>query len=133
KFIKDYKLDNVGFFKYSKEEFTKAAKLKKQVPEFIKNYRLRKIQKIQDKILLEKQQNKKNSTVNVLCDSTIHNTIQDTVQNTGNTLYIGRTEYNAPNIDPKIIFSSKEKLETGKFYNIRLNEIKNYDFKGEKL
>ena len=45
-FLKEAQLDNVGFFSYSREENTKAFYMKRQVPEFIKKRRLKKVQKI---------------------------------------------------------------------------------------
>lgn len=48
-FIKKFKLDNVGFFAYSREERTSAGFMKNQVPEFIKKRRLKHIQKLQEK------------------------------------------------------------------------------------
>lgn len=51
-FIKKYKLENVGFFSYSREERTSAGFMKNQVPEFIKKRRLKHIQKLQEKYQL---------------------------------------------------------------------------------
>ena len=41
KFLKEYKLNNVGFFAYSREENTKAYYMKHQIPNFVKKYRLK--------------------------------------------------------------------------------------------
>ncbi|MBQ7602791.1 MAG: 30S ribosomal protein S12 methylthiotransferase RimO, partial [Clostridia bacterium] len=67
-FLKEYKLDNVGFFAYSREYDTKAYDMENQVSEKVKQQRLNKLVKLQAKIQCE--QNKKfiGKTIKCVCD-----------------------------------------------------------------
>lgn len=121
-FIKKYKLDNVGFFAYSREEKTSAGFMKKQVPEFIKRRRLKHIQKIQENVATELCQNKIGQIQNVLIDG-----FDET-----RGCFVGRDEYNSFGIDFDTVIEASD-LELGKFYKVRIVDFDNGEFKGELI
>lgn len=121
KFLKDTKLDNVGFFAYSREESTKAFYMRKQVPEFIKKIRLKKIQKIQAKIALEKNISQIGNVERVLVDSF----------NSETGLFEARTSKMSPNVDFCVKIPCSENVEIGKFYNVKLTDFVDYYFIAE--
>ena len=41
--------------------------------------------------------------------------------------YIGRTEHDSPEVDPEVIISSPEKLETGRFYDVIVSGSDGFD------
>ena len=128
-FLKKYKLDNVGFFKYSREENTKAAKMSGQVFEFIKNIRLKAVQKIQNAILLENQAKRVGKTYNAICDS-IDDELCDEM-NCQKYHYIFRTQYESVGVDTVCYVQSEKPLNIGEFYTIKITGQTGIDLVGE--
>ena len=121
RFIKESKLDNVGFFKYSKEDGTAATIMQKQIPNFIKNLRYKKIYKIQEKIMLSKHI--------CLLDST-----DDAIIDNVNGEYVtARSSKMAPIVDPVIYIPVSEKTVIGQISKIKYIDVTKYDFIGEIL
>ena len=118
KFLKTSKLDQVGFFAYSREEGTKAFYMKKQVPEFIKRHRVNKIEKIQSQIAFEINSNKIGE---------IHTAIIDEFDEI-NGVYIGRTNFQSHQIDFNVLIDCSENLKIGEFYDVRFVDFQNYSF-----
>ena len=87
----------------------------------IKLKRLRKIQKIQTKILLKKQKMKKGSIIKVLCES----------YNPELNLYFGRDERNSFDVDTLVVFEGKN-IEVGSFYDVKVVTNFSIDLLGEK-
>ncbi len=121
RFLKEYKLDNVGFFAYSREESTKAFYMKKQIPEFIKKLRLKKIQKIQYDIAHEKNINKIGTKEKVVIDS----------YNAEKNCFIGRTKNMSPDIDFYVEIMFDNKINIGYIYNVRLIDFKDFCYIGQ--
>ena len=121
-FIKKFKLDNVGFFAYSREERTSAGFMKNQVPEFIKKRRLKHIQKLQEKISTELCRSKIGQTQNILIDGF------DEVYG----YFYGRDEFNSVGIDFDTIIEASD-LVVGNFYKVRIVDFENGVYKGELL
>lgn len=119
-FIKEYKLDNVGFFTYSREDKTKAYYMKKQIPEFIKRLRLKKIQKIQEKISDE---------LNLLKVNKVETVVIDRYDETTGK-FLARTQNNSPEVDFYIILDTQD-LQIGKFYDVKITDYINHTFYGE--
>ncbi len=120
-FIKTAKLQNVGFFPFCREEKTKAFYMKKQIPNFIKKKRLKIIEKAQQEIADNLNNDKINQVVKVLID--------EFDEQTG--YFIGRDEYNSPNVDFFIEINDNNNVECGKFYNVKITDYKDRIFKGE--
>lgn len=119
-FVKRYKLDNVGFFKYSREEGTPASKLPNQIPQKIKSERLKILSNLQYQIVKEKHGNLVGKTMEVVVDEIIDDWA------------ICHSEQFCPTVDPVVFIPSKE-VEIGKFYKVKLVKLKKYDYIGEKL
>ncbi len=121
-FIKLVRLDNVGFFAYSREKGTVAYDLDGQVDEKTKIKRLNKIQKIQTKILRSKQKHMKNKVITVLCEG----------YDEGLKLYLGRDERNSFDVDTLVAFYGDD-IKVGNFYNIKIQTNLSIDLLGEKI
>lgn len=113
-FLKNAKLSNVGFFTYYKEENTKAYYLKKHKFNFVKKFRLKKVQKIQSTIADIINKSKIGTRNKVLIDG------YDEVIGQ----YFGHDEYNAPGID-FLFYIDAENLKIGEFYDVRINDYYN--------
>jgi len=113
-FLKEYKLDNVGFFKYSREEGTASFDMKGQLSEKVLDKRLKIVQDLQEKIASKNNLSLVGQTFKVLCES------YDRKHN----FYVGRSYFCAPDIDFEILFSSTRQLSFGSFVDV---EIVDYD------
>lgn len=116
-FLKENSLNNVGFFKYYKEENTRAYFLKKQVREFVKNYRLKKIQNIQQNIANNINSQRVGQEIDVMIDE--YNQIDN--------VYLGHDEYNSPDVDFAIMIKTDKILCLGQIYRVKIvSYINNY-------
>lgn len=121
KFIKQYKLNNVGFFKYSKEPGTLAYKMKNQIPEKTKENRLQIISNLQYKNVISYNKDLINKEVNIIID------------NEDDNFYIARLIENAPLVDGIVLINKTKKLKLGQYGKARIIEILDYDLRGEIL
>ena len=113
----------VGFFPFSREEKTKAYFLKKQIPSFIKKYRLKKAQKLQEKIF--------DINSSKYIDKTFNSIIDEFDESDGT--YIARTEYFSPNVDFIIKIITDKQIELGQFYNVKISSFENGIYIGEVI
>ena len=119
RFLKNYKLDNVGVFTYSQEEGTAAAKLPNQIDEDAKNKRKEKLMNIQRGIVKD---------LNKLKIGNIYDTIID--GSTGE-YYIGRNYEMAPEIDGLIYITKGKVLKKGDIIKVKITNIMEYDLVGD--
>lgn len=119
RFLEEAELFNAGFFKYSKEEGTAAAKMKNQLPERVKNARLRKLYAAQKKVVAKTLRALRGQTFDVL------------VENFNGICYEGRAYFNAPDIDGKVIFTGVGDFGAGDTVRVRVTGHKDYDLFGE--
>lgn len=122
-FVKEIKFDRLGCFTYSAEEDTIAATMPDQIDEQVKQDRSDMIMTDQTLISADKNNEKIGKTVEVLVegyDSYIR-------------CYFGRTEYDAPEIDGKIFFTTDTPLVIGDFVKVLINDSLEYDLLGERV
>lgn len=120
-FITKYRFDRVGAFQYSHEEGTYAGTLIDDVPEKVKQERYDVLMEVQQDIAFAKNQEKVGRTMKVVIDA-----------KEGNT-YIGRSEYDSPEVDNEVIINSNEELEIGSFHDINIEEADFYDLTGKLM
>lgn len=120
-FLKEAQLDNVGFFAYSREENTKAFYMKHQVPEFIKQRRLKKVQKIQAEIAFQKNLSQIGKVEEVVVDSFDEET----------GYFEARSQKMSPNVDFCVKIPCSQNIEIGKFYSVKYISFENYYFIAE--
>ncbi len=120
-FVKQQQLNNVGFFKYSREEGTRAYAMKHQVFDFVKKKRLKKISLLQEMIAYD---------LNV---TMIGKTMEVVVDSIEGDMAICRSQYMAPQVDG-IIYVPKQNLEIGQYYQVKITGVfGNFDLEGEVL
>ena len=119
RFLKNYKLDNVGVFTYSQEEGTAAAKSPNQVDEEVKIKGKEKLMNIQRGIVKD---------LNKLKIGNIYDTIID--GSTGE-YYIGRNYEMAPEIDGLIYITKGKVLKKGDIIKVKITNIMEYDLVGD--
>ena len=119
-FVNKTEFDRLGVFTYYKEEGTRAEKLPGQVKEDAKLRRQDKIMELQRRISLEHNQE---------LIGTIQEVLVEDLDSDG--VYIGRTQYDAPDIDNEVIFTSKTKIKLGSFVQVIITDAFDYDLNGE--
>ena len=119
-FIKNKKIPNVGFFTYSREDGTVAARLDGQVSETAKKGRLLKIAKAQKKIITEYNKSFVGETLKVMVEG----------YDEKKGLFFGRTEFQAPEIDTLTYFTTDKDLYLGEMKDVLIVKTKEYDLYG---
>ena len=115
-FISEMKFDHLGVFTYSEEEGTIASKLTDNVPRELKDERKAIIMDIQNNLDHER---------NSLMVGQCHKVIIDEI---GDNLGVGRTQYDAPEIDK--IVRINDKVEKGAIYDIKIEDFNEYELIG---
>lgn len=117
-FVREMKFDRMGAFTYSREEDTPADKLPNHLDENIKNERLERLMMVQQDISQELNSDKVGKEFKVL--------IEDQIDD---TLYIGRTEFDAEEIDSVVYIETKEQLNAGDFVDVVVKDSYEYDLR----
>jgi ribosomal protein S12 methylthiotransferase len=119
-FIEKSRFDRLGVFTYSHEDNTHSYTMADDVPEDVKQQRLEEIMELQQNISFSLNKQKIGQTFKVLVDR----------KEGGN--FIGRTEYDSPEVDNEVIIeSNKEYLRIGDFVNVKVNAASEFDLTGE--
>lgn len=118
-FLKEAKLDNCGFFAYSREPETAAYKLGGQIKYSIKKSRVKRLYEVQKSVSDEKLQTYQGKTLKVLCDGIDY----------GKRCFLGRAYFQAPEIDGKVYFKAPFAAQ-GQFYDVLVEKCDNYDLYG---
>lgn len=118
-FIKEVKFDRLGVFTYSPEEDTAAFDLKDDISEEIKQARMDEIMEVQEQISLE------------LNESKIGNTYKTLIDRVEAEYYVGRTEFDSPEVDNEVLIKvSDNQCTIGEFYDILIESASAFDLYG---
>ena len=117
KFIRDYKLDRVGVFTYSKEENTPAARFKPVVLKRIKEKRRKELMLAQQDIVFEANKKLSGKKMDVVIEGYMP---EDRV-------YAARTYRDAPDIDGCCFVETDRELVLGTIMNVKINGALGYD------
>ena len=118
-FVRHARFERLGGFIYSEEEGTWGAeKLRDSIPENEKLDRLEEIMQIQQAISHEINQSRVGEILKVIID-----------RKEGD-YYIGRTEYDSPEVDNEVLVQSGSPLKIGEFCNVHIKEGGEFDLVG---
>ena len=120
--VESERFSRLGVFTYSQEENTVAAEMDNQIDEDIKQIRFDGVMRRQMLISSELNQEKIGKVLDVIVDS---------MDEDGS--FIGRTRFDAPEIDNSVIFTSKNELQPGDIVKVKINDAFDYDIIGEEL
>ena len=118
-FVKDMKFERLGVFTFSPEEDTVANELEDDVPEDVKQRRREDLLAIQQDISLKNNEKFVNRTIRVLIDYK------------EDDYFIGRSEYDSPEVDNEVVINSDKPLKTGEFYNVEITSAECFDLNGK--
>ena len=127
-FLLRYKLRNVGFFAYSREEGTAAAKFDCQVPARTKQSYVKKLYKTQFKVANQLNKNDVGKVFSCIIDQPAE---FDGGYADGKYFYVGRTYFMSPEIDGQVFIVSQRELTVGDFYDVKITDAVDYDLLGE--
>lgn len=120
-FVEDIEFDHLGVFVYSDSEDLPSHKLKNHVPAETAQARHDAIMELQAKISEKKNFSHKNKIYRVLIE-----------ENPDDGLYLGRTEFQAPDVDG-VTFVYSENLTVGSFVDVKITDAYEYDLAGEAV
>ncbi len=118
-FVEEQQFDRLGAFAYSQEEGTPAALMPDQLADEIKAERLDKLMKLQSDISLARNRLRVGASYRVLVTG-----------QAGDGRYLGRSEWEAPEIDGDILFTAQAPVQIGTFVPVRITQAKTYDLMG---
>jgi ribosomal protein S12 methylthiotransferase len=119
-FVKTVRLERMGAFAYSHEEGTYSYKhYQDDVDDEIKQERLDYLMRIQERISADINNAKIGQTLKVIIDRE------------EDDFYVGRSEFDSPEVDPEILISKEKKLTLGEFYQVRIDDAQAFDLYGE--
>ena len=122
-FVQKARFDRMGAFAYSEEEGTYAAETyEDSIPQEVKQARLDELMAIQQGISAELSQAKIGQEIKVIIDRK------------EGEYYIGRTQFDSPEVDPEVLIKADGKrLFSGRFYNVRITNADDFDLYGEVI
>lgn len=119
--VQEMRFDRLGIFTYSHEENTHAYNFEDDVPESEKHERAEAVMEVQSAISYEMNQRHVGKTMNVLFDKIEGDE------------FIGRTEYDSPEVDNEVHVHKSHYVRLGDFAKVKINEASHYDLFGEPI
>ena len=118
-FVKFAKFERMGAFTYSEEEGTYSAEnYTDDIPEDVKQERLDRLMALQAEISAEINAAKEGTDMKVIIDREEPD------------YYIGRTQFDSPEVDPEVLISKDKTLQIGEFYTVKIDSSSNYELFG---
>lgn len=122
RFVKDIRFERMGAFAYSHEEDTYAYQhYKDEIPQEVKQDRLDYLMRVQEGISADVNASKVGQTFRVIVDREEED------------FYVGRTQYDSPEVDPEILISKDTPLSPGSFYQVKVIDAQAFDLYGKVL
>lgn len=119
-FVKTARFERMGAFAYCEEEGTYAEKnYEDDIPQEVKEERLSEIMEIQEGISLEYNEQKIGETLRMIIDRE------------EDDYYVGRTQFDSPDVDPEVLVRKTQSMEIGRFYNVLIKEALPFELIGE--
>lgn len=123
--VEKFQFNHLGVFEYSLEETTKSYQLEHHINKEVKKSRYKTLMELQAKIsskLLE-------SRVGKVYDTLIEEPVEGEDDNLN--YYIGRSEFEAPDVDGNIVIGTSDKLRVGEWFSVEIMSSSQYDLFGK--
>ena len=121
-FIREFRFDRLGVFAYSHEEGTYSYdNFKDEIPEEVKQSRVSEIMQIQQEISAELNGNLVGQTLKILIDRR------------EGEYFIGRTEFDSPEVDQEVLVPAEYNLKPGNFYQVLITQSAEFDLFGKPV
>ncbi|NMM51172.1 30S ribosomal protein S12 methylthiotransferase RimO [Paenibacillus aquistagni] len=122
-FVREMKFDKLGVFTYSREEDTPATRLPDHVDEEVKEWRANTLMEIQREVSKEVSEKRVGQVIDVLLER----------YDGRNDVYIGRSHFDAPEIDGEVFVSNGDSFNIGDIVKVRVTHALEFDLAGEGL
>jgi ribosomal protein S12 methylthiotransferase len=120
KFITVFRFDRLGVFSYSHEEDTYSyLEYEDDVPSDVKESRVSELMEIQQNISAE------------LNETYIGRILKVIIDRREGDFFVGRTEYDSPEVDQEVLIPAEHNLKPGNFYKILITKSGEFDLYGE--
>jgi len=121
-FVRKIRFERMGVFPYSDEEGTYAnLNYTDNIPFEVKQARVDELMSAQQDISLEINKSKAGQTMKVIVDREEPD------------YYVGRTEFDSPEVDPEVLISKEKRVTAGNFYDVKITGAEEFDLYGEIL
>jgi ribosomal protein S12 methylthiotransferase len=121
-FISEFRFDRLGVFAYSHEEDTFSyEQYEDNIPDDVKESRVGELMEIQQNISAE------------LNESAVGNIFKVIIDRREDEFFVGRTEFDSPEVDQEVLIPTDHNLEPGNFYNILITKSTEFDLYGEPV
>ncbi len=121
-FISEFRFDRLGVFAYSHEESTFSYdKYKDEIPDELKESRVAELMEIQQNISTE------------LNETLVGKVLKVIIDRREGEFFVGRTEYDSPDVDQEVLISFEHDLKPGNFYNIMITQSTEFDLYGQTI
>jgi len=120
-FVKQASFDRLGVFIYSREEGTCAYSFKGQISQKVKQDRFNAVMALQQRIAVVVNAKLLNKQLRVL------------IEEKQDDSYIGRSQFDAPEVDGLVYVNSRRRLKIGEFVKVRITDTLEYDLVGEVI
>jgi ribosomal protein S12 methylthiotransferase RimO len=121
-FVREMKFERLGAFPYSEEEGTYAAKeFADDIPFEVKQARMDELMTVQEQIAGEISQAKVGQTLRVIIDREEED------------FYVGRTEFDSPEVDPEVLVAKDKSLQIGEIYPVLIENADVFDLYGKTI
>ena len=119
-FVREIRFERLGAFAYSDEDGTYAnLHYKDDIPYETKQQRVDEIMSIQETIAGEVNEAKVGQTMRVIIDRE------------EDEYFVGRTEFDSPEVDGEVLIGKEKPLQPGGFYPVRITGAETFDLYGE--
>ncbi len=120
-FTKDMRFERMGAFAYSEEEGTYAAEhFEDNIDDETKQARLSRLMRIQQRIAEE------------VSAASVGKTLQVVIDREEGDYYVGRTEFDSPEVDPEVLLlKADNKVEIGHYYMVEITGADEFDLYGK--
>ena len=122
-FVKDMRFERMGAFAYSEEEGTYAAeRYEDDIEDDVKQTRLDRLMRIQQRIAEE------------VSAASIGQTMEVVIDREEGNYYVGRTQYDSPEVDPEVLLlKSENEVEIGHYYQVEITSADEFDLYGKVI
>lgn len=116
KFVSEAKFERLGVFPYSEEEGTSAAiALEDNIEQEIKDQRTADLMMVQENVAIATAKSLIGTSQKIMIDRE------------EGEYYVGRTQYDSPEVDPEILVYTEKEMTIGQFYNVQVTDTEDYN------
>ena len=119
-FVKEQRFERMGAFAYCEVDGTYSAQhYKDDITDEIKQARLSRLMRVQQEISAS------------ISESKVGKTFKTMIDRLEGDYYVGRTEFDSPEVDPEVLIKADRELPIGRFVNVKVTEADAFDLYGE--